>query len=155
MGYARERRGIVSGLGYVTSTQIQTITSPSSAVSTGAALTDIARGTRYAVVTTAGSGAGYEIKLAGNGSTGPAGREIGTEITVGVETNSTAPVTLLLESTSMAFHGSTANAVVFSTNSSGASVSLLKLSTSEYMITGFNSLSTDARPSIAGSTGTV
>lgn len=156
MGTEKLRRGVTgttaSFTGKVThgglvaaSSGIQSIAL--SGVSTAAAGTPVAAKTTTALITSTGTGAGHEVALAA--------RPVGSVVNVAVECNSTVPVTLLLESTTQTLFGSTSNGVVFSTNSSGTSVTLQKVSTAAYAILGFNSLSTAARPTIAGSTGTV
>lgn len=133
----------ITGLFKVPSSAIQAIATTASAVSTAAALTPIAAVTQLVTITTTGSGAGYEVKLS-------TGRAVGTSVTVCVAANSTVPTTLLLESTTQVIFGSTFNALTFSTNSSGESAVLTKVSTGSYIAV-FDA----AKVTPGGSTGTV
>lgn len=134
---------LITGQVKIPSSGIQTIASTASAVSTAAALTAIATYTQLATITTTGSGAGYEIKLA-------TGRAVGTSVTVSVACNSTVPVTLLLESTTQTLFGSTFNALTWSTDSSGTAATLTKVSTGVY-----TGVWDAAKVTPGGSTGTV
>ena len=136
-----KRPTVFKGGARIPTTAVQTVTS--TAVSTAAALTAIRANAEVALITTSGSGAGYEVKLS-------TGRSIGTSVTVAVATDSTAPVTLLLESTTQSIFGSTFNALTFSTNSSGETATLTKVSATQY-IGSFDA----AKVTPGGSTGTV
>lgn len=128
----------------IPTTAIQTILSSGiSSSSTDAALTAVAADTEVALVRTQGSGAGWECKLS-------TGRPVGTSVTVAVACDSTAPFTLLLESTTQSFYGSTFNALTWSTDSSGTAATLTKVSTATYVYVADKAVVT-----AAGSTGTV
>lgn len=128
----------------VASSAIQTITGATGATSTAAALTPIAVATQFAFITSSGSGAGWECSIT-------AGRTVGSRLTIVADTRSTAPITVLLESTATTFLGSTANALTFSTDSSGEGVQLLKVSTSQWGVVSRDA----AKVTMAASTGTV
>ena len=134
----------VQGVPVVASSLIQTITSSGiSSSSTDATLTLIAAKTQIATIQTTGSGAGWEMVLT-------TGRTIGTSVKVSVANNTTASFVLLLESTTQTFAGSTFNALLWSTDSSGTVAELTKVSATQYIFTG-----DAAKVAPAGSTGTV
>lgn len=145
MGYEKFKRPILSPKGVrIPTTAIQTILSSGiSSSSTDAPLTAVAADTQVALVRTQGSGAGWECKLS-------TGRPVGSVVTVAVSCDSTADFRLLLESTGQAFYGSTFNALTWSTDSSGTSATLTKVSTASYVYVADKAVVT-----AGGSTGTV
>jgi hypothetical protein len=143
MGTVVSRRTL-TGRTLIPTGGIQRITSSGiSSSSTDAGLTAVAVDTQLALIQTTGSGAGWEVSLA-------SGRPVGQTVTVVVANNSTAPVTLLLESTSQTLFGSTFNALLWSTDSSGTPATLVKVSTSQYALVSGDA----AKVAPAASTGT-
>lgn len=146
--------GSLGVAGGIPSTAIQSIAL--TGVSTAAAGTPIAKGTRVALITSTGTGAGHEVKLS-------TGRSVGDEVTVAVAANSTVGTVVLLETTAQTIFGTTLNAVQFTKFSSGDTVRLVKASASQYLALwggapaagGLGSTLSTKAPTAVASTGTV